>query len=302
MSRCPSLGRLAKPPVYTHVHFYCQHPGSPTDLYQRKIGPNVLDPSHPATKTSYKNFPSASTDYFRLRAFPNALLIPNPDSTGSPAWPRIDSWVDRTNRAAEFQKRLNIKQTTGVQHGQSDTSTGFSKWVAPPVLIPHPDASVPMSLYFSIGKARTHKHAVKRRRLRTKLKDAINLVVTRGAQAREAQSGTRELVFDEDEVRERGNQWILPDWAYMCYPDPSLYLSPHPDLIQQVRISLRKIWDSGMRLEDSWAEAEMRKQTGSLPTSSMFEAQVRAKPQHAKGTAFSSVRSGEKTRFPKAGA
>lgn len=67
-----------------------------------------------------------------------------------------------------------------------------------------------MTLYFSIGKARTHKHAVKRRRLRTKFQEAINLVVTRGAQAKDTAAGVKELVFDQEVVQNRGSKWILP--------------------------------------------------------------------------------------------
>ncbi len=75
-----------------------------------------------------------------------------------------------------------------------------------------------MSLYFSIGKARTHKHAVKRRRLRTKLKGTINLVVTRGAQAKDIAPGVKALAFDNEIVRKRGNEWILPGMCCVFHP------------------------------------------------------------------------------------
>lgn len=217
MQRCPNLARLSKPPLYSHVHVrasspslvpdptpfqFCHpSPGSPSDLFMRKISQDVLDPTHPATQMPARAFPSVVTECFRLSAFPSALLIPNPDSIGSPARPSIDTWINRTSRAVELQKNIAGNETNAL---------GSSKAVAPPVSLPHPHQSISMLLYFAISKARTHKHAVKRRRLRTKLTGVINLIVTRGARTTKVQPGVPQLEFNDEEVRERGDKWILP--------------------------------------------------------------------------------------------
>lgn len=113
--------------------------------------------------------------------------------------------------------------------------------VAPPVLLPHPPQSIPMLLYFAISKAKTHKHAVKRRRLRTKLKGAIDLIVTRGAHTAQLKPGVPQLEFDDEEVRERGDRWILPskDPPSHCHSNLyrhiafrlGVYLLPHLRLV-----------------------------------------------------------------------
>lgn len=79
---------------------------------------------------------------------------------------------------------------------------------------------MPMNLYFSIGKARTHKHAVKRRRLRTKFKEAINLVVTRGAEVPKSSTDAEELSMNDEEVQQRGDKWILPGISVLLSRSP----------------------------------------------------------------------------------
>jgi hypothetical protein len=172
-------------------------------------GLNLLDPSHPTAKTSLKQFPSAKNQYFRLRAFPNALLS-KPETAGPPTRPNIDLWAERVARATVSRKNLTLEQIDTKSYSASELSHQLLEFVTPPVLTSHPEGSIPMSLYFSIGKARTHKHAVIRRRLRTKFKAAINLVVTRGAGVEETSTDAQELTLNADGVRQRGDKWILP--------------------------------------------------------------------------------------------
>ncbi|KXN88437.1 hypothetical protein AN958_07343 [Leucoagaricus sp. SymC.cos] len=224
-----------------------------------RVGQGILDPSHPATKADIRRLPQVDNRYFRLRAVPNGLLELNLESTGSPSWPKVDVWASRITRATESRKESIQEEPNTISQAVSNIPPLFLDFVSPPLLIPHPKGSIPMSLYFSIGKARTHKHATKRRRLRTKIKEAINLIVTRGASVDEE---TKEMTFNKDEVQKRGHKWILPDWAYLCYPNPEVYLAPYPDLIKALRGSLQQIWDSGMCHETGWAEGEMQMQRG----------------------------------------
>lgn len=95
--------------------------------------------------------------------------------------------------------------------------------------------------------------------------------------ANEGTSGSYQVRVRSHHFRYLPDVNKIIDWAYICYPDSRLYLAPYPDLIQQIRASLQKIWDSGMRLENNWATAEMRKQTSSLPLAA--DSQTEAKPK-----------------------
>ncbi|KAF5350625.1 hypothetical protein D9756_008691 [Leucocoprinus leucothites] len=274
MSRCLNLSRLARPPVYSHVHFHRRRPGSLAEWVQSGEQPEFLDPSHPAMKMRQKQFPSTINPYFRLRAIPTALLMKSEMIVPLPR-PQIDLWTERIARAAASRKEQPIEQTD--KSSPSNVASRLLDFVAPPLLMSHPKGSIPMTIFFTTSKARTHKHCTKRRRLRTKIRGVINLIVTRGAAVRDAASDLKGIIFNDDEVRQRGDKWILPDWAYICYPEAKAYLTPYSELTQAMRESLQKIWDAGMHLEGLWAEAEMRTQKGLPPLPYPQEAQRRSK-------------------------
>jgi len=227
-----------------------------------------------------RNFPMTRDSYFCFRAVPTATLI-KPEIVVAPSKTKIDLWEDRVARASAWRKKPPMKKSL-VNYSPSTVSPHLLEFVTPPILTAHPRGSIPTTLFFMTSKARTHKHCVIRRKLRTKTKEAMNLIVTRGAKAKDPSSDTTELVFDDEEVRQRGDKWLLPgislvpfqecwsdtpvDWAYICCPEAKIFSAPYSELIQAMRRSLERIWHAGMRLEETWAEAEKRKQAdSSLP-------------------------------------
>jgi len=47
----------------------------------------------------------------------------------------------------------------------------------------------------------------------------MNLIVARGAKAKDPGSNVTELVFDDDEVRQRGDKWLLPGISLMPFQE-----------------------------------------------------------------------------------
>ncbi|KAJ3557288.1 hypothetical protein NP233_g11783 [Leucocoprinus birnbaumii] len=232
-----------------------------------------------------RQFPAVVNRYFRLRAFPSALLM-TPQTVTPPPRVKTDTWANRVARATESR----LVMETPKQTSPSALHSQLLDFVAPPILPSHPEGSIPMLLFFQTSKAKTHKHCVKRRRLRTKLKGVIELIVTHGAKT----DDTKQLIFNEEEVRQRGDKWILPDWAYLCSPDAACYMATYAELVAAMRGSLQRLWDAGMRLEATWAEAEMRKhQTPSplLSPRSFYKGSTSTySPKRTKGNANTKVR------------
>ncbi|PIL29165.1 hypothetical protein GSI_09214 [Ganoderma sinense ZZ0214-1] len=82
-----------------------------------------------------------------------------------------------------------------------------------------------------------------------KFKNAIALVVTRGAAVERDPDGSKRIVFRDEEA---GPSWVLRDWTYMCRPDPRVNLMPYTELIPAIRRALRDIHVPGQRLEKEW--------------------------------------------------
>jgi len=132
------------------------------------------------------------------------------------------------------------------------------------------------------------KKRVIRLKLGSRLKTAINLVVVRGVNVAVGNGGRRKLVMNEQEAIDEGDKWILPGIrplsphlgflkltrslagrSYIFHPSVEVYRMSYHDLIPLVRIALRSIWDSGMKLEKKWELEALhdRYQTSSKKTS-----------------------------------
>lgn len=154
-----------------------------------------------------KHFPTTRNAYFRLRAVPNATLM-EPEIVVPPSKAKIDLWKDRVARASASREETALKSSD--DYSSSTVSSHLLKFVTPPVLTSHPQGSIPTTLFFMVSKARTHKHCVVRRRLRTKIRETMNLIVTHGARSKDTGLNATELIFDDDDVRRRGDKWLLP--------------------------------------------------------------------------------------------
>jgi len=155
--------------------------------------------------------------YFCLRAVPTATLI-KPEIVVPPSKAKIDLWEDRVARASAWRKKTPL-ETSLASYSSSTVSPHLLEFVTPPILTAHPRGSMPTTLFFMTSKARTHKHCVIRRKIRTKTKETMNLIVTRGAKAKDPGSNVTELVFDDDEVRQRGDKWLLPGISLMPFQE-----------------------------------------------------------------------------------
>ena len=176
-------------------------PGSPNFILTPFVPPAklptipLLDPAHPSVahlRTLRQKFPRYVSKVLSVWAYPKALLETPEAYWPDPPFPRAKyvNWNDR------------IKASEGGSSCEplKSASPAISK-----------GKRVNMALVTTIGK-RVHKHAVIRRKIASKLKNATFLVVIHGAEAKGVDQITKQgltkrvkLVFNRDEER----SWIL---------------------------------------------------------------------------------------------
>ncbi|EJF61780.1 hypothetical protein DICSQDRAFT_136296 [Dichomitus squalens LYAD-421 SS1] len=227
------------------IKFKRTTPGSITYVVTSNRPPypkRVLDPTHPALHlkpSQYANaFPWRAYPGFGLRALPKSLLdkpsVPFPDPPFSVQPPRsvtLDSgqaWDDDGGSDATSENRWVAKGT--VKWAEEE------RW------------RISMSLVDVVAKGVGGR--VVRVKVLNKLKNAIALVVTRGADVEEGADGAKRIVFRE---REAGSGWVLRDWTYLCRPEPQLNLMPYTELIPSIRRALKDVFIPGQKLEDEWS-------------------------------------------------
>lgn len=134
--------------TFSHYLSIKRHtPGSPVPLLFPGSAPYspslTIDPNHPATRWKAYAFPNFICPAFILRAVPNAALV-------RPELDRRSCRMERSvmvSRGKDGSKRLN------------------------------------MSILFMISKQKTDKRAVVRNRIAMRIRTALQLIVTRGADA-----------------------------------------------------------------------------------------------------------------------
>jgi hypothetical protein len=174
----------------------------------------LVDESHPAAKLLPKTaaFPRFSNAHIKIHAFPKAVLR-MPDVT----WPNppYDYLVD-----LKWSERLEASQKTVEEGEVGDVNTDL-----PGLKIDKKIDFVNMSLGFTIGKKTVHKSAVVRSKIVRKLKTAISLIVTRGADVDHISDvfvGLNEsrLILNND-ANIDPHQWILPGTLHIPSSHPS---------------------------------------------------------------------------------
>ncbi|KAJ6625118.1 hypothetical protein B0H10DRAFT_2003779 [Mycena sp. CBHHK59/15] len=236
MRGCPELRKLPKATGISSLHFRRQTPGSTSTIAWLGV-PHAnkrLDPHHPLDRTpgTEKGTVWAKAGPFILGAIPMGLLH-KPDLSLFPE--PFDSWADRVARGAP---------------------TGS---VAPMRLNDPRPNRISMSLQLLSNRNATHVRVQILRRFKT----ALNLIVTRGADAKDVK-GRLQLVFDEENDPYR---WILQGWTYTLRAQLDLYQLPYPELVQRLRPALRTIWFRGTWMEEQWAAATVPEhQPHRLPT------------------------------------
>ncbi|KIJ64737.1 hypothetical protein HYDPIDRAFT_111329 [Hydnomerulius pinastri MD-312] len=125
-----------------------------------------------------------------------------------------------------------------------------------------------ISLSFHVMKKTSSKLAVLRRTLRAKMKAAISLVITRGADAVDA-SSEPSIPANKEDARPMpvgsyprltlvanpiptDHHLVLKDWTYIITPSLEVYRMPLPTLIQSVRKALTQLKQQASRMEVSW--------------------------------------------------
>ncbi|KAF8843510.1 hypothetical protein BDN67DRAFT_978857 [Paxillus ammoniavirescens] len=179
-----------------------------------------------------------------------------------------------------------------------------------------------ISLLFHTMKKTTSKRAVLRKKLRTKMTSAIRLVVTRGADAVDVNSGPEATVRHVDALDlisgltgRRGREQlpvdsyprlvmianpmpadrhlVLKDWTYVITPSLKLYRMPLPNLVQAVRQALTFLKLHASRMEASWESMPARKSAGKRLQPTREREPAGANDTQRAGTALPPPRYGE---------
>ncbi|KZT04862.1 uncharacterized protein LAESUDRAFT_681933 [Laetiporus sulphureus 93-53] len=82
------------------------------------------------------------------------------------------------------------------------------------------------------------KSSVVRSKVGLKMKTAISLIVTRGADVETDEKGRKKIVFKEGDI---GDKWILSEWTYIHSPTLEVYRMPYYDLIPALRKTLKAV-------------------------------------------------------------
>ncbi|KZT63428.1 hypothetical protein DAEQUDRAFT_132508 [Daedalea quercina L-15889] len=104
--------------------------------------------------------------------------------------------------------------------------------------------------------------AVFRSKVATKIRTALSLIVTRGADVEKDAEGREKIVFGEADA---GRHWILDDWTYIVRPTLEVYRMPYQTLIPILREALITLRRQAKRAEKTWTTqrpADTRKDMG----------------------------------------
>ncbi|KAJ7130396.1 hypothetical protein C8R44DRAFT_65428 [Mycena epipterygia] len=233
MRGCPELRKLPKAPRISSLFFLRQTPGSAATVAlpgYHAANQKSLDPKHPFKLSPRKRkgtgFIWALNQAFSLGAAPQGLLAIPQDPPPRFAQKPFDSWANRVARGA-------------------DTGT-----VAPMILNERPNR---LSMSFQMMGSR-YRSNYQRTIISRRFKSALNLIVTRGADAKEVK-GRLQIVLDDEQATD---DWILHGWSYFLKPTLELYRMPLPELVSLIRPALRTLQENGAQLEAQWAAETIR--------------------------------------------
>jgi hypothetical protein len=241
------------------IQFRHTTPGSVASLLSRDPPWSrdlAVDPTHPAVATYLSkrapSLPALRNEFISLRAFPKALLQKPEYQWPNPPYPpaEIVCWEERVVN----EKRNNPKKSQNATTSVMD-----------------------MSLLLVLGKKALHNKATIRRRVSKKLKVAISLIVTRGADVEvipssETAKSKLRVVFRPERLKP---DYVLQgvsiglfmlvqtdetsDWTYVLYPQLPLLLMPYPELIQLLKKGLDRVYHEGSKLEAEWTHSTTQK-------------------------------------------
>ncbi|EIN14696.1 hypothetical protein PUNSTDRAFT_118105 [Punctularia strigosozonata HHB-11173 SS5] len=235
MPRCPELSRLPKAQRVASIKFRNQTPGRTAALigFEPVRPAEFLDRNHPLASQYRPDLKRPHTPQWRspdgilaLRVFPRALLARPLTPWPNPPWPPASIYPSRED-AEVISKNV-----------------------------------VGMSVVCVIGKKTVHKSAVIRRKIAGRIKTALSLIVTRGADIgiRRTANGKelKSLTFDPEGGG--GQKWVLSDWTYCFHPGLAIYRMTYPDLVSLLRSALGSVKTRAETMEKKWASRLPKKE------------------------------------------
>ena len=209
----------------------------------------LLDPSHPATKIKPQHLPSWQADGIRVKLVPMALLQ-KPLSQCSGVDPFIRNfvpWDERVQHAKDAGMKVVSSDLVGAQNQRIEDCDLFpeselgNKRLPGHRSVPHGEIKdlklkklarrIPMSYLTATSKERMGHKTHMRRRIATRVKTALNLIVTRGAYVDQSENVQKKgasqlkedeithdtslhLSFDNEEAKHMGKNWIMQGTLY----------------------------------------------------------------------------------------
>ncbi|CCM05636.1 uncharacterized protein FIBRA_07865 [Fibroporia radiculosa] len=216
MQKCRELSRLPPARKLKSLNFKHTTPGSIGVLFGAGVGFYVgpLDPTHPAAQ---------------LRQYALHKLLPQV-KTGS-----------FTLRAIP-QAALN---RVAIPWPSPPFSPAPEKW-------PN-DSRLNVSIMKIVSKS-VSKSACVRSKIGLRIKTALSLIVTRGADVERDVGGVERIVFKEEDV---GATWLLSSWSYIVQPTLEVYRMPYEKLIPSLRVALSAVKHKADKLDASeWSQAQ----------------------------------------------
>ncbi|KAG8898438.1 hypothetical protein FRC00_002828 [Tulasnella sp. 408] len=94
-----------------------------------------------------------------------------------------------------------------------------------------------------------HRSGAIRKVVRSRLKEALRLVIIRGARGPDACKANSMILEESDAIPEK---WVMKDWTYVFKPTMTLYKTPMPTIIDEIRNGLRSVKSMAEQLETCW--------------------------------------------------
>ena len=240
----------------------------------------LLDPSHPATKLKPQALPLWQANGIKVKLVPMALLQkPLSQCSGKDPFARnFVPWAERIRHA----KKAGMKDVSTDLVG-----AGEKKKLA---------RRIPMSYLTATSKERMGNKTHMRRRITTRIKTALNLIVTRGAYEDQSNIQIPRLKFDNEEASIMGERWIMQGmvyrcndstnlkchsthlgWSYIFYPTTEIYNMSYPKLVTLLRQGLKSLYNNASELERRWLKEALLSEPRPRLASGVVE-----KPQNSK--------------------
>ena len=218
-------------------------PSKPNESSTSKAASTLLDPSHPATKLKPGQLPLWQADGIKIRLVPMAILQkPVTRCSGEDLFARnFVPWAERIQHAKKAGMKVgSTVDLVGAHNERIEDYDLFPKSELGNKRLPgHRSVPrdalkdlalkklalrVPMSYLTATSKERMGQKKYMRERITTRIKTALNLIVTRGAyvdqseiqngQLKENESEIKHnplphLKFDNEEASFMGERWIM---------------------------------------------------------------------------------------------